>query len=71
MIRTLNKDLNSSWKDYVNKSLHAYNCAKNSTRDYSPFFLLFGRKPILPIDLLLNTVNQKQSRNTFVKKLRH
>ena len=36
-----------------------------------PLFLLFGRKPKIPIDLFLpDIVNQEQSRNTFVEKFR-
>ena len=61
MLKTFKEDHKSSWKDYVNKSVHAYNCSKKSTTGYSLFFLLFGIKPVPPIDLLLpDTVNQKQ-----------
>ena len=59
MLRTLGEDQKSKWKDHLNSVVHGYNCTKNSSTGFSPFYLMFGRKPQLPIDLILGRVDEK------------
>ena len=49
---SLSENQKSKWKDSLNKVVHAYNCTRNDVTGFSPFYLLFGRSPRLPVYLM-------------------
>ena len=62
MLRTLPDKYKSSWKNYLSKVIYAYNCTRNSITAYSPYYVMFGRKPRLPTDLIPLTQNDSPPR---------
>lgn len=52
MLTTLTEKEKSNWKDSLNKLIFAYNCTRCKVTGFSPFYLLFGRTPRLPVDIL-------------------
>uniref|UniRef100_A0A8C1WAH7 Gypsy retrotransposon integrase-like protein 1 n=1 Tax=Cyprinus carpio TaxID=7962 RepID=A0A8C1WAH7_CYPCA len=70
MLRTLEETEKSNWAEHLNKVVHAYNSTVHESTGFSPFFLLFGREPVLPIDLVLPTkqVKNTQSHTDYAEK---
>lgn len=73
MLRTLPDLKKRKWDESLNKMIHAYNCTKHEATGYAPYYLLFGRTPRLPIDLIFN-LNQESAEgdyNTYVQNWQH
>lgn len=72
MLKTLCKDQKSDWKSHLNKVVHAYNCTKHDTTGFAPFYMLFGRSPRLPVDLVfgLSETDDQLTHRGYVAKWR-
>jgi len=53
MLKTLDSSHKANWKDHIAPLVHAYNCTRHATTLHTPFFLMFGRTPRLPVDMFL------------------
>ncbi|KAG1925421.1 interleukin-1 receptor accessory protein-like 1-A [Pimephales promelas] len=51
MLGTLESPEKSRWRDFVKPLVHAYNCTRNEVTGFTPYELMFGRQPRLPVDL--------------------
>ncbi|XP_047670019.1 uncharacterized protein LOC125141245 [Tachysurus fulvidraco] len=56
MIRTLPPKVKSKWPQMLQQLTFCYNCTEHETTGFAPFFLMFGRVPRLPIDVLFQNV---------------
>lgn len=72
MLRTLEESQKSRWKEHLNKVVHAYNSTVHEATGFSPFFLLFGREPTLPVDLMFPKKGgeRNQSQTDYAEKWR-
>ena len=70
MLKTLPETQKSRWDLHVSKVAHAYNCTKNDAMGFSPFFLLFGRSPRLPIDFMFgcDKTQERLDHKDYVQK---
>lgn len=59
MLKTLTERQKSNWKDSLNKLTYAYNCTRSEVTGFSPFYLLCGRSPRLPVDMLFNLTSEQ------------
>ena len=51
MLGTLTPEQKKDWKSHVSAMAYAYNCTRNAVTGFSPYYLLFGREPRLPVDV--------------------
>ena len=65
MLGTLSEDQKKDWKSYISPLVHAYNSIKHESTGFTPFYLMFGRHPRLPIDAMLGLPEDSQNDITY------
>ena len=73
MLGTLPNDVKKRWQDWVPTLTHAYNCTTSKVTGYSPYFLIYGRQPRLPIDIkyVVNITDSYSDCKSYATKLEH
>ena len=56
MISKLEEDRKACWLEHLPELLMAYNATHSAVTGYSPYYLLFGRRPRIPVDYLFPTL---------------
>ena len=71
MLGTLEPHLKPQLHEYVDAMKHAYNCTHHYSTGYTPYFLMSGRHPKLPVDLIfgLQTTNEPCEYSEYVQTL--
>ena len=51
MIGTLPIEAKIKLQEQLPTLVHSYNCSHSNATGFSPFYLMYGRQPMLPIDV--------------------
>ena len=73
MVGTLEVNEKESWQDWVATLTLAYNCTRCESTGFSPYYLMFGRVPRLPIDIEYGVTQpqlMEKSRQNYARKMR-
>ena len=57
MIGNLEEDKKACWSEHLPELLLAYNATCSTVTGYSPYYLLFSRRPRIPVDYLFPTLH--------------
>ena len=60
MIGKLDTSEKKHWPEHIASICHAYNATRSQVTGYSPYFLMFGHRPRIPINLLFPTARQAE-----------
>lgn len=63
----------ANWPQMLQTLTFAYNCTAHESTGYAPFYLMNGRIPRLPVDVMFHSVSRDQDitdHDTYIRRLR-
>ena len=71
LIGKMSDEQKVEWSQHLHALIHAYNCTRSAITGYSPYFLMFGRRPRMPVDLHFPVIpgGKAEKVNEYVLKL--
>ncbi|RXN37938.1 Retrovirus-related Pol polyprotein from transposon 412 [Labeo rohita] len=73
MIRALPPRSKQKWPQMLQTLTFAYNCTVHESTGYAPFYLMYGRIPKLPVDVMFCSIERDSAitdYDTYVRRLR-
>ena len=72
MLRILSDDKKTDWKSHISSLVHSYNATVHDSTGLCPFYLMFGRNPRLPIDIVfkLGSTTANSDYVTYISKMK-
>ena len=67
MLRTLPEEFKVEWTNHVNTLTYAYNCTGSNMTGFRPYYLLYGRHPLLPNDIEFRVMTPDLSETVTLK----
>lgn len=64
MLGTLKECEKVHWSSFVKPLVHAYNCTKHDSTGFTPYELMFGRQPRLPVDVVFDVPQNREQFKT-------
>ena len=66
MVGTLTSEKKKAWPKYLSDLVMAYNSSTHDSTGFSPYFLMFGRQPRLPVDVVMG-ITLEDDNEDFIK----
>ena len=65
MLGTLPTRTKKNWQEWVTTLTHAYNCTVSLVIGFSPYFLMFGQTPKIPLDIEMGVTLIEQEQTSY------